>query len=188
MTFERRKHVPVPGPNGHACSRCHLRTEACLLRKFEETKCPVWALMKPGPGLHEEDVAAQPFSLQGYLLASRFKAAVTVDRTEEEDAEAPVVEPNPPPVLAPYRAHTMVRGSKLHVCLACGYLLTAKARRGPENVRCPGARRLKVFVKQALALGVFDVPILEGRAALRALALAQGWEHPDTRVYPLEPD
>ena len=111
-----------------------------------------------------------------------------MDRREEEDAEAQVVRPSPPPSLAPYRAHAMVRGSKLHLCLACGYLLTAKARRGPENVRCPGVQRLKVFAKQALALGFLDVPILEGRESIRVLAHAQGWVYPDIRIYPLEPD
>ena len=75
-----------------------MRTEACLAKRFANTGCPVWALMKPGPGELFEDVAAQPFTLRGYLLAGRFKAAVVMDRREEEDAEAPVARPNPPPV------------------------------------------------------------------------------------------
>ena len=81
-----------------------------------------------------------------------------------------------------------MRGAKLHLCIACGYLLTAKARRGPEDVRCPGVRRLKAYARQALALGVLDVPILEGRESIRVLAQAQGWVHPNVRIYPLEPD
>ena len=91
-------------------------------------------------------------------------------------------------MLAPYRAHVFVRGAKLHICLACGYLLTARARRGPEDVVCPGVRSWRVFAKQAIAQGVLDVPIFEGRESIRKLALAQGWVHPDVRDYPLEPD
>ena len=82
----------------------------------------------------------------------------------------------------------MVRGAKLHICTACAYLLIARARRGPEDVRCPGVRRLKVYARQAIALGVLDVPILEGRESIRVLAQAQGWVHPDVSFYPLEPD
>ena len=135
-----------------------------------------------------EDVAARPVTLKGYLLAGRFKAAVVMDRREEEEAVAPEVRPIPPPMLAPYRAHVMVRGVKLHICTACGYLLTARARRGPEDVVCLGVRSLRVFARQAIAQGVLDVSILEGRESIRKLALAQGWVHPDVRVYPLEPD
>ena len=62
------------------------------------------------------------------------------------------------------------------------------ARRKPAYIRCKGFRALPPFALQALSVGAFDVPILEGTGRLRELASAQGWVHPDVRFFPLEPD
>ena len=74
------------------------------------------------------------------------------------------------------------------VCLACGWLRSRTTRKKPGDVKCSGRGPLPPFAAQALAVGAFDEPILEGPDKLRELAWAQGWVHPDLRFYPLEPD
>ena len=104
-------------------------------------------------------------------------------------ADAPVVEEEDPvALLGPYRPHNIVVGAQMFVCLTCGYLWNNETRRGPGAARCGGFKPLPPFALQALLVGAFDAPILEGGGKVRELAIAQGWVHPGIRIYPLEPD
>ena len=128
-----------------------------------------------------------PFALRGSLLVSLFKKSVAEERVVEEEIEVPV--PGPPPIpLAPYRAHSLVQGANLVVCIVCGFLSSRVSRRGPDAHVCPGDHPLPPFAVQALAEGAFDAAILDGPFRYLALAKAKGWIHPNERFFPLEPD